>query len=61
MSISQLTPEMIRDYATDKSWLRGKEYYEMGFVQQVFQRGTLITAEVLGSQAKPYLVVMDFQ
>ena len=60
-SISQLTSEIIRDYATEKSWLRGKEYYDMSFVGQVYQRGNLITAEVLGSQAKPYMVVIDFQ
>ena len=60
MSISHLSLEMIREYATDKSWLRGKEYYDMSFVREVYQRGELITAEVLGSQAKPYLVTIDF-
>ncbi|MEL6928336.1 MAG: SWIM zinc finger family protein [Cyanobacteria bacterium J06600_6] len=58
MVISQLSQEMIREYASTKSWHKGEAYYHDGSVRQVSQRGQSLIAEVLGS--RPYRVVIDF-
>ena len=61
MSIPQLNLELIRQCATDRSWLRGKEYYDNACVRQIYRRGELITAEVLGNDVRPYRVKIDFR
>ena len=61
MSIPQLSQEMIRQYATDKSWRRGKDYYDRDCIRQFYQRKELITAEVLGNNARPYQVTVGFE
>ena len=61
MSIPQLTQEMIRRYASSKSWQRGEAYYQNRYVRRVVQRGDAIAAEVEGNDIRPYRVNIDFE
>ena len=60
MSILPLSQEMIRLYATSKSWQRGEAYYHDGYVRRVVQRGNSIAAEVEGNDIRPYQVSIGF-
>ena len=60
MSIPQLSQEMIRSYASSKSWQRGEAYYYDGYVRRVVQRGNAIAAEVEGNDIRPYQVNLSF-
>ena len=42
--------------ATEKSFERGREYYDSGMVESVTQRGKRLFAEVMGSEWEPYHV-----
>ena len=60
MSIPQLSQEIIRRYASSKSWQRGEAYYHDGYVRRVVQRGQDIAAEVEGNDIRPYRVNLSF-
>ena len=61
MSIPKISQKIIRSYASSKSWQRGQAYYHDGHVRRVVQRGKLITAEVEGSDIRPYQVNIGFE
>ncbi|MEH2424233.1 MAG: SWIM zinc finger family protein [Nostoc sp.] len=60
MSIPQISEFTIRRHANAKSFQRGEAYYEAGAVNAVTQRGHLLQANVVGTQAKPYHVNLSF-
>lgn len=60
MSIPQISEFTIRRHANAKSFQRGEAYYEAGAVNAVTQRGHLLQADVVGTQAKPYHVNLSF-
>ncbi|MEH1839986.1 MAG: SWIM zinc finger domain-containing protein [Nostoc sp.] len=60
MSIPQISEFTIRRHANAKSFQRGEAYYEAGAVNTVTQRGDLLEADVVGSEAKPYHVNLSF-
>lgn len=51
-----LTEVTIRQYASQESFQRGREYYEQGAVLSVTRRGDQLVAEVQGSEYLPYRV-----
>ncbi len=59
MTTPKITEATIRQYATDKSFWRGKDYYDSGAVISLARRGEQIEAEVEGSQYEPYRVTVD--
>jgi len=61
MPIPQLSQELIRSYANNKSWQRGETYYNDDYVRRVVQRGNLLIAEVEGSDIKPYQVNIEVE
>ncbi|MDZ8069210.1 MAG: SWIM zinc finger domain-containing protein [Nostoc sp. DedQUE08] len=60
MSIPQISEFTIRRHANAKSFQRGEAYYNAGAVNAVIQRGHLLQADVLGTEAKPYHVSLNF-
>ncbi|MEH2327280.1 MAG: SWIM zinc finger family protein [Nostoc sp.] len=60
MSIPQISEFTIRRHANAKSFQRGEAYYEAGAVNTVTQRGDLLQADVVGSEAKVYHVNLSF-
>ncbi|MEH1873035.1 SWIM zinc finger family protein [Nostoc sp.] len=60
MSIPQISEFTIRRHANAKSFQRGEAYYEAGAVNTVTQRGDLLQADVVGSEAKPNHVNLSF-
>ena len=57
MSINPfVTEELILRKVTEKSFERGRDYYESGMVESVTQRGNRLFADVLGSECEPYNV-----
>ena len=56
-----LNEELILTKVTEKSFQRGEEYFDMGMVESVVQRGSRLFAEVLGSEEDPYHVGIAFQ
>ena len=60
MSIPQISEFTIHRHANAKSFQRGEAYYEAGAVNTVTQRGDLLQADVVGSEAKPYHVNLSF-
>ncbi len=56
-----LSEELIRRYATSKSWQKGEDYYFNGCVRSIVERGDMITAEVAGNHYKPYQVNISFE
>ncbi|WP_375497375.1 SWIM zinc finger domain-containing protein [uncultured Nostoc sp.] len=60
MSIPQISEFTIRRHANAKSFQRGEAYYEAGAVNTVTQRGDLLQADVVGTEAKPYHVNLSF-
>ena len=60
-----VSEELILTKVTEKSFVRGKEYYDWGMVQSIVRRGNRLFGEVLGSEEDPYnvgvaLEVCDF-
>ncbi|MCF2150881.1 SWIM zinc finger domain-containing protein [Desmonostoc muscorum LEGE 12446] len=60
MSIPQISEFTIRRHANAKSFQRGEAYYEAGAVNAITQRGDLLQADVVGSEAIPYHVSLNF-
>ncbi|MEH2288911.1 SWIM zinc finger family protein [Nostoc sp.] len=60
MSIPQISEFTIRRHANAKSFQRGEAYYNAGAVDVVIQRGHLLQANVLGTEARPYHVNLNF-
>ena len=60
MSIPQISEFTIRRHANAKSFQRGEAYYNAGAVNAVIQRGHLLQAEVVGTEARPYHVNLNF-
>ncbi|MEH2084934.1 MAG: SWIM zinc finger family protein [Nostoc sp.] len=60
MSIPQISEFTIRRHANAKSYQRGEAYYNAGAVNAVIQRGHLLQADVLGTEARPYHVNLNF-
>ena len=56
-----LNEELILTKVTEKSFQRGEEYFDMGMVESVVQRGSRLFAEVLGSEEDPYNVGVYLQ
>ncbi|ODH01019.1 hypothetical protein A4S05_30880 [Nostoc sp. KVJ20] len=60
MSIPQISEFTIRRHANAKSFQRGEAYYKAGAVNAITQRGHLVQADVMGTQARPYHVNLSF-
>ena len=56
-----MAEELILTKVTEKSFERGKEYYDWGMVESVVRRGSRLFAEVLGSEEDTYNVGVFFQ
>ena len=61
MPIPQLSQELIRSHANNKSWQRGETYYHNDYVRQVVQRGNRIVADVDGSDIELYKVNIEVE
>lgn len=55
-----ISESTIRKKADPDSYSRGAEYYREGAVGAIFRRGNLLTAEVEGSEVRPYKVTVNF-
>ena len=51
-----IADEVILQKATEKSFRRGREYFDSGMVESVTQRGNRLFAEVLGSEEDLYYI-----
>ena len=60
MSIPPISEFTIRRHANAKSFQRGEAYYNAGAVNAVIQRGHLLQADVVGTEARPYHVNLNF-
>ncbi len=60
MTIPSLSEASIRQQATAQSFRRGESYYQGGAVISLVQRGSVLQAEVEGSQYEPYRVRITF-
>ncbi|MDZ7970372.1 MAG: SWIM zinc finger domain-containing protein [Nostoc sp. DedSLP03] len=60
MSIPQISEFTIRRHANAKSFQRGEAYYNAGAVNAVIQRGHQLQADVVGTEARPYHVSLNF-
>ncbi|MFN6526276.1 SWIM zinc finger domain-containing protein [Nostoc sp. ChiSLP03a] len=60
MSIPQISEFTIRRHANAKSFQRGEAYYNAGAVNAVIQRGHQLQADVVGTEARPYHVNLNF-
>ncbi|MEH2169155.1 MAG: SWIM zinc finger family protein [Nostoc sp.] len=60
MSIPQISEFTIRRHANAKSFQRGEAYYNAGAVNTVIQRGHLLQADVVGTEARAYHVNLNF-
>ncbi|MEH2173993.1 SWIM zinc finger family protein [Nostoc sp.] len=60
MSIPKISEFTIRRHANAKSFQRGEAYYNAGAVNAVIQRGHRLQADVLGTEARPYHVSLNF-
>ncbi|MBX2822447.1 MAG: SWIM zinc finger family protein [Rhodothermaceae bacterium] len=58
--IPWLTEQRIHQYASDRSYERGKGYYKSGDVLSVIKRGNTIQASVEGSAYSPYSIHIKF-
>ena len=56
-----ISEDTILEKVTEKSFARGKEYYDWGMVESVVRRGNRLFAEVLGSEEDLYHVGVLFQ
>jgi len=55
-----ITDAMIKLRTTPKVFERGESYYQDGSVLSIIRRGSILTAEVEGSEDEPYLVSVIF-
>jgi uncharacterized Zn finger protein len=60
MLILHLDEKLLHQYATQKSFDRGEDYYQAGTVINICQRGNCIHAQVYGSEYQPYYVSLEF-
>lgn len=60
MQFPSISESVIRQNSTENSFSRGKEYDLAGSVVDVVQRGTILQAEVEGTEVKPYRVTLEF-
>ncbi|NJR51109.1 MAG: SWIM zinc finger domain-containing protein [Leptolyngbyaceae cyanobacterium CSU_1_3] len=60
MEFPSISEGVIRQNSTENSFSRGKEYDRAGSVVDVVQRGTILQAEVEGTEVKPYRVTLEF-
>ncbi len=60
MLIPHLDEKQLQQYANQKSFGRGEDYYHGGAVTNICQRGNWIYAEVEGSEYQPYHVSLAF-
>ena len=60
MSLPAIDESAVRKQSTAPSFDRGREYYREGHVVSLEQRGTLLHAEVEGSEYDPYRVQVEF-
>ena len=60
MSLPRLTEKTIRQYSSAQSFQRGSDYYQEGAVTSLVRRGTVLQAEVEGSEVLPYIVCCTF-
>jgi uncharacterized Zn finger protein len=60
MTIPSFSEATIRGQATAESFRRGENYHQQGAVVSLVQRGTVLQAEVEGSQYEPYRVRVAF-
>ncbi|MFN6563585.1 MAG: SWIM zinc finger domain-containing protein [Nostoc sp. ChiSLP01] len=60
MSIPQISEFTIRRHANAKSFQRGEAYYQAGAVNAITQRGGVLQADVVGTEARPYHVSLNF-
>ena len=58
--IPKLSEATIRRYATAQSFDRGQSYFGNGSVASLIQRGTVLSANVEGSEAEPYRIQVHF-
>ena len=58
---SVVTGDAILKKVREKSFERGRSYYESGMVESVVHRGNRLFAEVMGSECDPYYVNVTFQ
>ena len=56
-----ISEDTILEKVTEKSFRRGKEYYDWGMVESIVRRGNRLFAEVLGSEEDLYHVGVFFQ
>src|SRR5437588_647533 len=60
MTIPKLSEATVRQCASTESFQRGQEYYQQGAAQSLILRGMVLSAEVEGSDALPYIVRCTF-
>ena len=60
MSPPTFDTALLREYASDKSIQRGREYFQEGAVGALVLRGYQLQADVMGSQPRPYRVEIQF-
>jgi len=60
MSLPIISEDLIRRNATSQSFSRGEEYYQLGAVIRLTQRGKSLQARVEGSDLEPYRVDIQF-
>lgn len=60
MTIPSFSEAAVRRQATAESFRRGESYYQGGAVVSLVQRGSVLQAEVEGSQYEPYRVRIIF-
>ncbi|MBD1913171.1 MULTISPECIES: SWIM zinc finger family protein [unclassified Leptolyngbya] len=53
---ASISEAMIRHHTTANSWNQGEDYYQGGAVTDIVQRGNTISAEVEGSDVRPYRI-----
>ncbi len=59
--MNPITEAAIRQRSSAQTFARGKEYYRSGAVVSLIKRGARIEAEVEGSEAEPYEVIVTFK
>ena len=61
IALLNLTEATIRQYASQESFQRGREYYEEGAVLSATRRGERLMARVQGSEYLPYRVQITLE
>ncbi len=60
MNITNFSETDLRYNTTDKSFKRGEDYYLIGAVIDICQRGDCLCGEVEGNNIEPYQVNIQF-